>query len=85
MTSTTESETRADRMTHLRGKFIVFDGGEGCGKSTQVDMLRKVLEKAGVAPDPAGAELSQFEAVGIRIESRRGGTEQELDGLSTGR
>src|SRR5688500_2863104 len=27
-------------MTHLRSKFIVFDGGEGCGKSTQAKMLR---------------------------------------------
>jgi len=28
----------------LRGKFIVFDGTEGCGKSTQVQMLRQRLE-----------------------------------------
>jgi dTMP kinase len=28
----------------LRGKFIVFDGGEGCGKSTQARMLRDRLE-----------------------------------------
>ena len=26
-------------MSHLTGKFIVFDGGEGCGKSTQAAML----------------------------------------------
>src|SRR5690349_16647118 len=31
-------------MTHpLRGKFIVFDGNEGCGKSTQAAMLRDRL------------------------------------------
>jgi dTMP kinase len=30
-------------MTHLRSKFIVFDGGEGCGKSTQAKMLRERL------------------------------------------
>jgi dTMP kinase len=64
MTSTTESETRADRMTHLRGKFIVFDGGEGCGKSTQVDMLRKVLEKAGVhtlvVRDPGATRVGEM-------------------------
>ena len=32
-------------MTHLRGKFIVFDGGEGCGKSTQARMMRDRLER----------------------------------------
>jgi dTMP kinase len=31
-------------MKHLRGKFIVFDGGEGCGKSTQAALLRQKLE-----------------------------------------
>lgn len=31
-------------MSDLHGKFIVFDGGEGCGKSTQVKMLRERLE-----------------------------------------
>jgi dTMP kinase len=29
---------------HLRGKFIVFDGNEGCGKSTQAHMLKDALE-----------------------------------------
>jgi dTMP kinase len=35
-------------MTNLRGKFIVFDGGEGCGKSTQARMMRDRLEGDGV-------------------------------------
>jgi len=35
-------------MIHLRGKFIVFDGNEGCGKSTQAKMVQALLEKAGL-------------------------------------
>ena len=35
-------------LEHLRGKFIVFDGNEGCGKSTQAHMLKSALEAAGV-------------------------------------
>lgn len=36
-------------MNHaLAGKFIVFDGGEGCGKSTQAALLKRELEHAGL-------------------------------------
>jgi dTMP kinase len=34
-------------MEFLRGKFIVLDGGEGCGKSTQAKLLRDTLDAAG--------------------------------------
>jgi dTMP kinase len=36
-------------MINLAGKFIVFDGGEGCGKSTQARMMRDRLERDGAA------------------------------------
>jgi dTMP kinase len=35
-------------MRHLRGKFIVFDGNEGCGKSTQATRVREKLESEGL-------------------------------------
>ena len=34
-------------MADFSGKFIVFDGNEGCGKSTQARMLRDHLEQQG--------------------------------------
>jgi dTMP kinase len=33
----------------LSGKFIVLDGPDGCGKSTQAELLEKWLQKQGVA------------------------------------
>ena len=48
----------------LRGKFIVFDGGEGCGKSTQARLLREKLERDGVAVlpvhDPGATKIGEM-------------------------
>ena len=52
------------RVKHLAGKFIVFDGGEGCGKSTQAALLRKHLEDGGLqvlaVHDPGATRIGEL-------------------------
>jgi len=46
-----------------RGIFLTFEGGEGCGKSTQIALLEPVLIEAGlkveVAREPGGTRLGE--------------------------
>lgn len=46
-----------------RGKFITFEGCDGCGKSTQLRMLSEYLEAQGVAHiftrEPGGGKISE--------------------------
>ena len=46
-----------------RGKFITFEGGEGCGKSTQVRRLKAALEQKGIevllTREPGGTPLAE--------------------------
>ncbi len=47
-----------------RGRFITFEGGEGCGKSTQVQRLKSALERAGfpvlLTREPGGTRLAEL-------------------------
>ena len=49
--------------TKLSGKFIVLDGPDGCGKSTQTEMLIQWLEKQGVSTvrfrDPGDTDIGE--------------------------
>jgi len=51
-------------MRNLSGKFIVIDGGEGCGKSTQIALLRQAIASAGQAVeavrDPGATRVGEM-------------------------
>lgn len=51
----------AEIAAKLAGRFIVFDGPDGCGKGTQMELLKEVLERAGaevvVGKDPGGTPI----------------------------
>ena len=58
------ADTMSASVNHLRGKFIVFDGGEGCGKSTQARLLREELERRALpvlaVHDPGATRIGEM-------------------------
>jgi len=43
-----------------RGKFVVFEGGEGSGKTTMVERLKEQFPELVIAQDPGGTPLGQY-------------------------
>jgi dTMP kinase len=69
---------------HLQhGLFVVFEGGEGAGKSTQIRLLRGVIERAGhdviVTREPGGTPLGEaLRHVLLAPEGQIGGRAEAL-------
>jgi dTMP kinase len=55
---------KTEFMHQMHGKFIVFDGGEGCGKSTQARLLKQVFESRGahvlLVRDPGSTTIGEL-------------------------
>jgi dTMP kinase len=70
-------------VTHLRSKFIVFDGPEGCGKSTQTQLLHRALETQGLevlsVRDPGTTRIGeQVRAILLNPDHREMGMRCEM-------
>ena len=59
------------KVKNLPGKLIVVEGTDGVGRSTQVDLLKKWLEKSGYAVSDTGLRRSPLTQPGI--EKAKGG------------
>lgn len=47
----------------MRGRFVTFEGGDGAGKTTQIELLAEALTRAGQTPlvtrEPGGTKLAE--------------------------
>jgi dTMP kinase len=63
-------------MKHSRGIFITFEGLDGCGKTTQLDRLAKVLKSEGrsvvVTREPGGTPIGE-KVRAVLLDSRTKG------------
>ena len=56
-------------MSNTRGYFIVFEGCDGCGKTTQTELLRKAISEATGRPCLYEREPNERNAAGAIIRS----------------
>ena len=67
-----------------RGKFITFEGCDGCGKSTQLKMLSEYLTGNGIAHiftrEPGGGKISE-EIRGILLNAKNSEMTDECEAL----
>lgn len=61
----------------MRGKFVVFEGGEGSGKDTQIELLKKKHPDWAYTKEPGGTKLG-LELRRVLLDWRDG----EIDALS---
>ena len=59
----------------MKGRFITFEGIDGCGKSIQADLLRDILEEKGkeviLVREPGGTKISeQIRSILLNPENR---------------